>query len=97
MTRLHPNLLVHSKGDHAGVAIDGFKMGDRARGVVLADRSQFELDARQDIPPGHKMAVKAVDQGETIILYGQPVGAATQAIKAGEHMHTHNIKSLRWS
>lgn len=45
------------------------------------------------IEDGHKYAIRDITEGESIIKYGQPIGHATQNIKAGEHVHTHNIKT----
>jgi (2R)-sulfolactate sulfo-lyase subunit alpha len=32
-----------------------------------------------------------------VIEYGRAIGYASRAIAAGAHVHTHNLKSLRWS
>jgi hypothetical protein len=45
------------------------------------------------LPIGHKVAARAIAAREKILKYGAPIGSATQAIAAGEHVHTHNIKS----
>ncbi len=45
---------------------------------------------RGHIPSGHKLAVRAIAEGEAILRYGQIIGFATAAIAAGEHVHTHN-------
>lgn len=42
---------------------------------------------------GHKYAVANIKKGENIIKYGFPIGHATEDIKAGEHIHTHNLKT----
>ena len=42
---------------------------------------------------GHKIAARDIAAGEKIIKYGAPIGSATRAIRAGEHVHVHNIKS----
>ncbi len=42
---------------------------------------------------GHKYAAKDIENGEAIIKYGFPIGYATADIKAGEHVHTHNLTS----
>ena len=42
---------------------------------------------------GHKAAVAAIAAGEKIVKYGCPIGSALRAIRVGEHVHTHNIKS----
>lgn len=43
------------------------------------------------IPPGHKMATRAIEAGSAVRRYGQTIGFATQAIRAGQHVHTHNL------
>ncbi len=42
---------------------------------------------------GHKYAVCDIEMGENIVKYGCPIGHATQNIKKGEHVHTHNTKT----
>lgn len=42
---------------------------------------------------GHKYAVRDIKKGEKIIKYGFPIGFATEEIKNGEHIHTHNLKT----
>ena len=46
-----------------------------------------------DLPLGHKLARRAIALGEKIMKYGAPVGSATAPIRAGEHVHVHNVKS----
>lgn len=46
-----------------------------------------------NIEDGHKYALYDIKEGENIIKYGQPIGHAICDIKAGEHVHTHNIKT----
>lgn len=43
---------------------------------------------------GHKYALRNINRGEYIIKYGFPIGIATENIKAGEHVHSHNLKTL---
>ncbi len=45
------------------------------------------------IEDGHKYAARDIKAGEDIIKYGQPIGHATEDIKKGEHVHTHNVKT----
>ena len=42
---------------------------------------------------GHKYALTDIACGETITKYGNPIGHATQDIKKGEHVHSHNMKT----
>jgi len=44
---------------------------------------------------GHKVAINAINKGEKIIKYGEVIGLATINIKLGEHVHIHNLESIR--
>jgi len=44
------------------------------------------------IPPGHKVAVRAIAQGQPVRRYNQIIGTAKQPIAAGQHVHTHNLE-----
>ena len=46
-----------------------------------------------NLEDGHKYALCDIKAGENIIKYGNPIGHATEDIKAGEHVHTHNVKT----
>lgn len=46
-----------------------------------------------NLSDGHKYARCDIKNGTNIIKYGQPIGHATQDIKKGEHIHTHNMKT----
>ncbi len=46
-----------------------------------------------NLEDGHKYALCDIKKGENIIKYGNPIGHATADIKAGEHVHTHNVKT----
>lgn len=43
------------------------------------------------VPPGHKVATRAIARGEPVRRYGQVIGVATQDIAAGQHVHAHNL------
>ena len=44
------------------------------------------------VPPGHKIATRAIGQGEPVRRYDQIIGSARQAIAPGQHVHTHNLE-----
>src|SRR5438477_4258028 len=48
------------------------------------------------VPPGHKVAVRDVAQGQPVHRYNQIIGFATQPIKAGDHGHVHNVAMGRF-
>jgi len=47
--------------------------------------------ARQAVPSGHKVAIRAVALGDSILKYGQVIGYATAPIEAGDHVHLQNV------
>ena len=47
------------------------------------------------VPFGHKVALYDIAKDAPVIKYGETIGRATRAIAAGEHVHVHNIASLR--
>jgi altronate hydrolase len=53
----------------------------------------ISLTALCDIPAGHKIALTDIPGGGEVIKYGFPIGRASQAIKAGEHVHSHNLST----
>lgn len=92
-----PQLLVHDGKDTVGVVVvEGLKAGTNMLCVVTHDNSDFKLKALQDIPIGHKVALRDIKSGDTIWKYGQDIGKAVAAIKKGHHVHTHNVKTKRW-
>ena len=52
-----------------------------------------EIILKNDIPAGHKFALRNISKGENIIKYSYAIGHAGYDIKQGEHVHTHNLKS----
>jgi (2R)-sulfolactate sulfo-lyase subunit alpha len=88
--------LVHSPGDHVGVATADIEPGERVVGVVLDDQSRVEVEARGAVPLGHKLAIRTLEPGSTVLEYGTPIGVAPEGFAEGDYVHTHNLKSARW-
>ena len=57
------------------------------------DNVEVALKETNEIPAGHKRALKAIKKGEQIIKYGNPIGIAQADIAEGEWIHTHNLKT----
>jgi (2R)-sulfolactate sulfo-lyase subunit alpha len=92
-----PHLLVHDRKDNVGVVVvEGLKAGTSMFCVVTEDNSSFQLASKHDVPVGHKVALKALKSGETVIKYGQDIGKMVRDAGAGEHVHIHNLKTKRW-
>ena len=91
------SILMHEPIDHVGVAVVDLKAGDEAGAVTLEGGQMGSVTAVEDIPLGHKIAMRDIPAGDQVIKYGRPIGKATQAIARGAWVHTHNLKTLRWS
>jgi (2R)-sulfolactate sulfo-lyase subunit alpha len=92
-----PHVLAHSPKDNvAVVVVEGLTAGTEAFGVVTEDNSSFTVAVKHDIPIGHKVALADFEVGDTAVKYGQDVGRIVQAVKKGEHVHVHNLKTKRW-
>jgi len=93
----NPHFLVHSPKDNVGVVVvEGLKAGTEMLGVVTENDTTVKLTARHDIPIGHKVALKVLKSGDTIIKYGEDIGRMVGAAGEGEHVHVHNLKTKRW-
>ena len=62
--------------------------------VAIALRS---LEAGQGpavdrVPRGHKLALDDIRKGDVVRKYAQPIGYASENIRAGSHVHTHNLE-----
>jgi len=80
----------------AVVVVEGVRAGAELTGWIMDEDRTIALAARQDIPIGHKVAVKDMDEGDTVIKYGIDMGKVVAPIQAGQHAHVHNIKTKRW-
>ena len=92
-----PHLLVHDPQDNVGVVVvEGLEAGTEMLCVVTHDDSDFRLVARMAVPIGHKVALRDLRAGDTVIKYGQDIGRVVADVKQGEHVHVHNLRTKRW-
>ena len=91
------HFVLHDAADTvAVVVVEGVTAGTPMTGWVMDDDRLIELQARQDIPIGHKVALKDMSVGDTVVKYGIDMGKVVAPIRKGEHAHVHNIKTKRW-
>ncbi len=79
--------IVINEKDNVATAIVDIKKGEK---IVIKGREITLLD---DIPMGHKFAIREIKKGEPIIKYGEIIGIAKEDIKVGQYVHVHNIRS----
>jgi (2R)-sulfolactate sulfo-lyase subunit alpha len=89
-------VLHDAKDTVAVVVVEGVKAGTELEGWIMDEDKSTSVQARQDIPIGHKVALKDMNPGDTVWKYGVDMGKVIAPIKAGEHAHVHNIKTKRW-
>ena len=91
------HFVVHEEGDGVGVVVvEGVKAGQALVGWIMEDDKDVKIEAKSDIPIGHKLALKDHKPGDTVIKYGVYIGKVVAPIKQGEHLHVHNVKTKRW-
>jgi len=90
------HFIVHGKQDTVGVMVTHVASDQKLTGWNMETDETLEAVAREDIPLGHKIAMKSISAGEKVIKYNVPIGNATGDIAPGQHVHTHNLKTARW-
>jgi (2R)-sulfolactate sulfo-lyase subunit alpha len=90
-------ILMHEPQDDVGVAVLDLKKGTRIGAVTLEGKSVGTVTLLNNVPLGHKVAMRDLPLDKPVIKYGRPVGKAVLKISRGAHVHTHNVKTLRWS
>ncbi len=85
-------IALHST-DNVATAVQDLKKGQQA--TVRLGREIKHVSIMEDIPYGHKFAVRKINNGENILKYGEVIGRATSEIETGCHAHVQNIESLR--
>ena len=53
----------------------------------------YQVDALEEVPQGHKFALKDIKAGEDVVKYGFRIGLAKEDIPAGGWVHIHNLKT----
>ena len=91
------HVVLHDANDTVAVAVvEGIKAGTELTAWIMDDDRTVNIKALQDIPMGHKIAMKDLAVGDTVMKYGVDIGKVVAPARAGEHAHVHNIKTKRW-
>ena len=85
--------VVLHKGDNVATALMNLCRGCEV--VVWRGGEEVRVVLLDDIPFGHKFALEDIPQGGYVVKYGEIIGRAIRPIKRGEHVHVHNVESLR--
>jgi altronate dehydratase small subunit len=79
--------------DDVAVALRLLQKGERI--AVQGENSTVTVEIVQEIPKGHKMALRDIGKGEPVFKYGEAIGMASAEIAAGSHVHLHNLEGSR--
>ena len=91
------HFVVHDEKDSVGVVVvEGVKSDEELTGWIMDQDKEIKVRAKNDIPIGHKLAIRELKADDTVIKYSTDIGRALAPIKVGEHAHVHNIRTKRW-
>jgi (2R)-sulfolactate sulfo-lyase subunit alpha len=90
------SFLAHHEGDHVAVAVIDVRKGEGVEVAFLDSDKRVTLLSRGDVPLGHKIALHDLDEGAEVLKYGVPIGRTTSRLRAGDYVHTHNLRTARW-
>ena len=62
----------------------------------MENDKSVSIQSKDEISLGHKIAMKDLNEGDTILKYGHDIGKVVKNIKKGEHVHVHNVKTKKW-
>ena len=84
---METNAVLVNPKDNIAVAIKEIKAGETVTGI-----GDLELQANEDIMRNHKVAIAEVAENDPVLKYGEKIGFASQPIRAGDWVHSHNLK-----
>ena len=89
-------LLMHEPTDDVAVAVADLTADSEVGAVTLEGEHVTTIHVQEDVPLGHKLAIRDLPEGKHVLEYGRAIGRATRHIACGYHVHIHNLRSMRW-
>ena len=88
------DIIIHDQKDNVGVVvIEKITSKQDCSCWIMENDSTVKIQSVDEIPLGHKIAMVDLKEGDTILKYGHDIGKVVKAIKKGEHVHVHNVKT----
>ena len=81
--------------DNVATALDAIGAGDTIEVLSASREVLLQLEARDALPLGHKIALTDIADGGDVVKYGARIGRASKPILMGEYVHIHNVTSDR--
>ena len=76
-----------NQNDNVAVALRALNKGE------VLQTAETAVTLMEDIPQGHKFALKEIKSGEEVVKYGFRIGFAKEDIQPGQWVHVHNVKT----
>ena len=86
------NAIMMEKDDNVATVLSAIEKNDKVK--IILGRNHFTILAKESIPFGHKIALRKIAKGESIIKYGEVIGRAKNEIEKGTYVHIHNVQSI---
>jgi (2R)-sulfolactate sulfo-lyase subunit alpha len=90
-------ILMHEPDDDVGVAVSDLQSGSQVGAITLEGDPVRAVTLVNDVPLGHKVAMRDIPRGKDVIEYGRVIGIAVLDAPLGSHVHMHCIKTKRWA
>ena len=91
------DIIIHDEKDNVGVVVIDSTTKDQEYSCwIIENDKTVKIQSINNIPLGHKIALKDFKQGDTILKYGHDIGKVVASIKKGDHVHVHNVKTKKW-
>ena len=97
VTMSNTDIIIHDEKDNVGVVvIEKVNKNQKCNCWIMENDKSVTIQSKDEIPLGHKIAMKDLSEGDTILKYGHDIGKVVKNIKKGEHVHVHNVKTKKW-
>lgn len=90
MTQNRFKFVILNPTDNVAVALDHIPIDET---IYLSEDTNVKI--KNQIEFGHKFSIKRINQGESIIKYGEIIGRSSRTIESGDHVHIHNVEGNR--
>ena len=86
-------IVVLNDADNVATSLDALEAGAEVSLTIAGETLTFNVS--DEVPFGHKIAIRAMGAGDEVTKYGEIIGKASRDVSVGEWVHTHNVESAR--
>ena len=90
------DIIIHDEKDNVGVVvIEKISPNQDCNCWIMENDKSTKIQSKSEIPLGHKIAMVDLNEGDTILKYGQDIGKVVKNINKGENVHVQNVKTKK--